>query len=204
MALKYTGGYGKSVGYSYKPPAAKKALGPKTPITINPAALPAWNAKLASVGLSPAGTPGGPAPLPPPLPFYGDLDTQDATSLAQYNNTQSALTYQQGQLNQEYGMGGDTSDPFNKANLLERSFKQRQAYDTNSLASRGQQYSGAKLNADAASQYSHDQSYDALSRAYQQGTQGIKQQGLSAYTSYQGTVNADQQARLARALGITN
>lgn len=135
-----------------------------------------------------------------PPPFYGDLAQNDAAALNNLNNTNASLDYQTGQVKQEFGFE-DTSNPFSRARLLERTYKQAQARNTNSYAAAGQLYSGALGRAQKTAKFSYDANYDATKRQYENLLNQIQARGTQANTDYQNTVNQDAQQVLLRALG---
>lgn len=92
-------------------------------------------------------------------------DNQD-----RFNQTQSALDEQEAGLGVAYGLGqfgGDiASNPYSRAAMLQRSYNQNQRASLNTMASRGQLYSGATQNQANANVSNYGSAYDALSKDF--------------------------------------
>jgi hypothetical protein len=89
--------------------------------------------------------------------------------------------------------GVDTSNPYSRAALLQRSYEQRQRGNTNSLAARGQLYSGALQNA----QNSAFTDYNQASTENRQGFENL----IRGYISGLGGLGAERDVNNAGAFG---
>lgn len=88
----------------------------------------------------------------------------------QYQQTGQALDQEEAGLGIAYGLGqfgGDVaSNPYSRAAMLQRSYNQNQRASLNTMASRGQLYSGATQNQANANTANYGSAYDALSKDY--------------------------------------
>lgn len=107
-----------------------------------------------------------PTPLPtPPPPVDPVYDAQVANIGRRRDDTLAYLGTQERDVRREFGFD-DTSDPFSRARLLQRSFEQNQRGATNSYASRGQLYSGALQNAQNEVRFGFERGLNAERREY--------------------------------------
>ena len=151
------------------------------------------------------GTMGYQAPPPiaaPPVQPQDPVSEAKKSNLTRsYNDTSAAIDYDEGRVKREYGFD-DASNPFSRARLLQQSFENRQRATTNTLAARGQLYSGALVNQKAIDQRGYDTSYDQLRTGYQDALQSILQRRTQARTALDsGTIEADAEG-LSRALEL--
>jgi hypothetical protein len=117
---------------------------------------------------NPGVLPAAPKPTPqaPPIdPIYTEQLGLNQRGLDQ---TLADIGFQRGQIGQTYGFTEqgtlDISNPYNQAALLQKSYQQGQRGTTNSMAGRGQLYSGAhQRNLDEGT-FQYGRSYDALRR----------------------------------------
>ena len=88
----------------------------------------------------------------------------------QYQQTGQALDQQEAGLGISYGLGqygaDIASNPYSRAAMLQRSYNQNQRASVNTMASRGQLYSGATQNQANANAANYGSAYDALSKDY--------------------------------------
>lgn len=92
-------------------------------------------------------------------------------------------TYQLGELENVYGLGNDTSNPYSKAKLLEDSYNRSRRGSLNSYAEVGQLHSGAYGRAQGENQRNYLMGYDQLSRSYTGAKQNIGLAGLQTYAN---------------------
>ena len=83
------------------------------------------------------------------------------------------------------GLSFDPANPFSRAALLRRNYQQAKTGTANSLASRGQLYSGAMANAQNANDFGYLQGENSLQGALTQTLIGIAQRGRGAGTDYE-------------------
>ncbi len=88
-------------------------------------------------------------------------------------NSESEVGAQEANTRQEYGFD-DTSNPFNRAAMLQRSYTENRTRATNSYAGQGQLYSGALQNAQNENRFQYDKSYDATKREYEGVLGGLR------------------------------
>jgi hypothetical protein len=108
--------------------------------------------------------------------------------------------FQRQQLSNEYGLGGDTSNPYSRAAVLQANYKKSQASNVGSYAAKGQLYSGALQTAQNAATGSYNQGYDALQRSYQKSLQSIAQQRLNRYATQGQGIDDSTYASISRGL----
>lgn len=137
---------------------------------------------------------------PPTPPAYS---SQYETTVGRLNrdlaNTQSDITGRELATEQQYGFT-DQSSPFSRAKMLQRSFEQRALGTTNSMAARGQLYSGALSNMQAGNRFGYEQDLDAALREYQAERSDLARQRLGAQSAYDEGVTAAEAARLEAGL----
>lgn len=109
-----------------------------------------------------------PAPAAAPQPFDPTLEAAKQGATWNVQTAGAEGTYQKGQLAYNTGFNADGSvnsaNPYSQATLLQDSYKRNVAGTDNSMASSGQLYSGARLNAQARNDRNYAQGYDALKR----------------------------------------
>jgi hypothetical protein len=146
----------------------------------------------------PTAVPRVPQPLilPPGPPQPHPIDPihtgQSALIEKQRQDLLTQLPYQQNQLASEYGflpgsMTVDPNNPYSRASLLQRSYQQGQAGTTNSMAARGQLYSGATQRGLDEGTFNYSRNTDALQKAYQGSLNELEQK------KSQGMFDLDQQ-----------
>jgi hypothetical protein len=155
---------------------------------------------------------GGVTPQNTLKPTVQPWDTQYESDVSSINSARDQsllqIAAQRSQLGSDYGyqqdqtgaVTVDPSNPFSRAALLERTYRQSQAGSTNSLAARGQLYSGALQNALGEGQYQHDVGSDALQRSFQSAAQALEAQRLQALTGATTGITDAQGRRLDRSL----
>lgn len=72
------------------------------------------------------------------------------------------------------GLAFDPNNPFSRAALAKRTYDQTQSGTTNSMAARGQLYSGAREQATAGNEFNYQQGTDALLKALTSSLVGIQ------------------------------
>lgn len=169
---------------------------------------PKRKATFGAVIKPPTPTPAAPAPLPVD-PAYdaqvaGLARTRDDT-LAGLGTQRTAALANYG-YNAQYDPSGgvsgltvDPSNPFSRAALLTRNYQQSKAGTTNSLASRGQLYSGAMQTAQNANDFGYLQGQDNLQKQLTALLADISSRGTQANTGYETGVSQAMSDRLSRA-----
>lgn len=118
---------------------------------------------------------------PNQMPWNAAYETSLGNDTLAYNNAMAGINQQGAALNQEYGFG-DTSNPFNRANLLQQAYQRNRANTANTYAARGQLYAGSTQNAQSFDTQTFNQGLDALQRDYASKQQALTQAGLTAQT----------------------
>lgn len=95
----------------------------------------------------------------------------------------------------------DSTNPFSKAALLVRSYKQQQGRTTNGLAAQGQLYSGAMLNQQNTDQFGFQQGQDALQKGLSSYLTGQSRARTDAGVTRDSTINGATLAGLQSLLG---
>ena len=121
---------------------------------------------------------------PAPLPYSGAYDSTMAAQNQTLASTQADLAGQGLALEQQYGFGTDTSNPFSVARQLERGYQQRRAGTQNSYAAAGQLYAGSQNDALGADRMDYEQSQDAAMREYLSQKASLASQGTQAQNAY--------------------
>jgi hypothetical protein len=162
LRARFRARYGRDFGRNLRRQylAGRSPGAPADPAAPAPASSPAA-----------AGSPG--------LPVDPSFQDQLGQIGRRLGNTLAGLEAQEAGVRQEYGFD-DTSNPYNRAALLERAFRQRQAFATNSLASAGQLYSGALQTSQNEAAFGYGQNLDALRRSYEAALSAIRQRRLEA------------------------
>jgi len=127
---------------------------------------------------------------PNQLPWNAAYETQLGSNTRDFNNTIANITQQQGAAEQLYGFK-DTSNPFNRATMLQQAYQRNRNNTLNTYAGRGQLYAGSTSNALAYDSSNYNQGYDALRREYDATNQKFAQARLGATTT---KADADQAA----------
>lgn len=152
----------------------------------------------------PGGSPAAPAPVAPPPPDWQQIAAESAaTRGVQYADAQA--TYDRSRINRDFGYnaagGVDPSNPYSRAALLERNFKQQQAGDTNSFADQGHLYSGALQNQKNETTFGYLSDRNTLRNQYSDANNDVTLGQLGAYSSAGGAVSQERINALLRALG---
>lgn len=153
---------------------------------------------------APGAPPAGPAQIGPPPPDYAQIayETEQRRGV-QYADAQA--TYDRGRINRDYGFTSsgavDPNNPYSRAALMERSFKEGQRGDTNSYASQGQLYSGALQNQRNSRAFGYLSDRNSLRNEYSDALNQTGLNQLGAYTSAGSAVSQSQIDALLRALG---
>lgn len=122
-----------------------------------------------------------------PVPQLPLDPAQEAAKVSNQRNlgiSEATSVYDTGQIENEYGLGADKSNPYSRAKLLEDSYKRSQRGTLNSMASMGQLYSGAYGRAQRENTRNYNIAYDQLSRDYTGKLRGVQQGRLLAYGQY--------------------
>jgi hypothetical protein len=134
-------------------------------------------------------------------PDYSSQYETDVSKLTRdLSQTQSDIAGRQLATEQQYGFGSDQSNPFSRANELQRQYQQGQAMVTNSYASQGLGYSGAHSRAQAQNRLGFERDMDTSLRQYQGELADYARQNLGAQTEYDEGVSAAEAARLDQGL----
>lgn len=156
----------------------------KPQITYKPPA-PAWQPQAA------------PAPVTGPPP--------DPTFIAQQNAANRGLAlgsawdqYSLGQIENDYGLGSDVSNPYSRAKLLEDSYHNQQRGTLNSATNL---YSGAMQDRQDTNARNYAIGYDQLRRQYQGQKAGVLRGAVDRYSSTLGNVSQQDLDSLLRQLG---
>jgi hypothetical protein len=136
-----------------------------------------------------------PAPLPPD-PQY---TLAQGAAQQQLNTTLSGIQYNRTRAQQEYGFD-DTSDPYNRAAMLERAYHQSQSGTLNQEAGRGQLYSGALQSNLDEGRYQYERNRSDLRRQYEDLLHGYTQSEAQARAGYRTTLAGAEGDRIDRAL----
>jgi hypothetical protein len=140
------------------------------------------------------------APDPPtPMPWDTNYANEDANLTANYNNTITGLDYQKAQGIKQFGFD-DASDPYNNLKMLQKHYDEAKRGALNSMASRGQLYSGAAQNAQNYAAEDYNKSYSDQQKQYKDFLQQNEQARLGAQNSLASGQNAAQYNRLLAAL----
>lgn len=109
------------------------------------------------------------------------LEAQKPQALASYGYTASGYDSS----GAPTGLAFDPNNPFSQAALAKRNYDQRQTGTTNSMAARGQLYSGALTSAKAGNELGYQQTTDALQKALTRLLVGIARGEGAARTDYE-------------------
>lgn len=172
-------------------------------------------APVASTAVAPPPAPVQPAGIPDP---YGLVPTATNAANATYGNTLAGIISNENLLANQYGLSAtghdanglisgfaidpnvDVNNPFSRAALLNRSFRQEKNRTLNGYAAAGQLYSGALKNAQTTNQFNFDQAQNDLINAALGALGGYNQQAASAYSTQQQAILDAQLQALQAAL----
>jgi hypothetical protein len=188
-----TSSWQKGAARALKPKSLASVLGGRAPNSLQSSAArtlnPPPSAPVASPPSASAASSG-----PPPLPPDATYDQQVAAYGQRRDDTIAGYEGQKTSALADYGYGAtydadgnvasltvDPNNPYSRAAQLKRSYDQSKTGTTNSLAARGQLYSGAMTNAQ-----------DANDRGYLQG-QNDQQESLGAILA--GIIGGERTAR---------
>lgn len=161
---------------------------PATPAPAGTVMTPAVTIRPPVGSTPPPVTP--PAPAGAPLPFDPIYEGQVGINTTSFNNTNVGLDQEQSGAVRSYGLD-DPSDPFSRAALLKQVWQQRGRASGNSLAARGQLYSGAYQNAQNANALGQEQGLDSLRKGQNAVLANIAARRASARTGRdQGNLDA--------------
>lgn len=138
-------------------------------------------------------------PAPRPLPLDPTYEQQTGAARRNYETTAAGLQYQRQRLGQSYGFT-DTSDPYNRAAMLERNYHQAATGMQNAAAARGQLYSGATTSNLDEGRYQYERSRSGLRREFDDASQALTQRGAESTATYQNELGAAGADRVTRAL----
>jgi hypothetical protein len=128
-----------------------------------------------------------PPPVAQPQPVDPNFENAKQTASRNIAIAGGESTYQQGNLNFDYGYNADgsinTANPYSRAAMLQLGYENQQRGTTNSLASQGQLYSGALVNQRGidSSDYARNEAGNRV--AYQRGLHAIQAGKLGTYAS---------------------
>lgn len=91
----------------------------------------------------------------------------------------SDATYNTAQIENSYGLGSDTSNPWSQAKLLQTNWQRSQRATLNSAGN--QLYSGSHQRAQAENTRDYEMGYDQLSRNYSADKRGVTRGQLGTY-----------------------
>lgn len=141
----------------------------------------------------------GPVAQPPPLDPAFQAQQAAANLNIQFGNAWDQ--YQTGQIENQYGLGLDTSNPYSRAKLLEESYTRSRRGTTNSLAAQGQLYSGAMQTAQDENLRNYSIGKDTLSRERQAALDAILKGNLDRYGQVGANIDDQTLQSLLAALG---
>lgn len=190
-------------------PNYSHGIGPAKPKAITGATPPSMDVPLqgysrdpySALGVAPPGASSAPATGTGQLPWDAQYETQSGLLNRNFQNQEAALAQQETDTRSQYGFDAQyASNPLTKANLLQRSYEQGRLGATNSMAARGQLYSGATSNALGYEDFNHASNYNNLQTEYQGLLNKISQGHISDRQGLdEGVANAKADA-LSRAL----
>ena len=129
----------------------------------------------------------------PDLSSNENLQRALTANTDRYNQTLAGLDDQERSLGVSYGLGqygaDIASNPYSRAAMLQRSYNQNQRASLNTMAARGQLYSGATQNQANANASNYSSAYDALAKDFGARTQAITSARIQAE---QDKSNADE------------
>lgn len=130
-----------------------------------------------SGGQSPPAPPAPPATPPPPRVFAPDSAYNDEIARIQRASEQTIGELDSAERRVKYSYGfDDPTNPFARASESKREFLQRASGITNSLAARGQFFSGARARQLRENSREGDKSLAALRQEYEQALETLRNQ----------------------------
>jgi hypothetical protein len=148
-----------------------------------------------------AGAYGGP-PAATQLPWNASTETQIGFANRNYNDEIASLAQQEYGVRSEFGFDQEfANNPLTRANLLKKSYNQARLGATNSMASRGQLYSGATSNQLGYADADYNESRDSEMKQYQGLRNEIAQSRLGAARTRDESIAAAHAEALEAALG---
>lgn len=164
-----------------------------------------------------AGVPGGLAPITAQNPYVGPQNpytatappidpNYEATKISAGRNvalSDADALYQNTQIENSYGLGSDTSNPYSRAKLLENNYQRQQRGTQIGLAQQGQLYSGAMQTAQDENTRNYSMGYDQLARGYGDAKYQNTRAQLGTYAANATGVDQEKFNALLRALGGT-
>lgn len=163
---------------------------------------PAWADWIGKNSAAVYGTPPPAEGGPPPDPqlIAAQAATQRGVGLAD-----AQATYDTGRINRDFGYNAqgavDPSNPYSRAALLDRSFKQGNTGDTNSYAAQGQLYSGARQNQANARTFGYLSDSNSLKNQYTDALGQTTLNQANAYSNAGSALTPEILASIKRALG---
>lgn len=126
----------------------------------------------------PSAGPATPAPPPMPAATYDSVYNNDlAVGQAAYETTLAGINLGRSRLGYDTGFDPNgqvnLSNPYNQAMLLQRTWEQSNRGITNSMASRGQLYSGARQRGINESNFQYERSRNDLQTRAQRGYEDL-------------------------------
>lgn len=134
------------------------------------------------------------------VPETPDYQGTEANARHQYTTGLNDLRTAQDRARYDFGLDGDTRNPFSRAAMIKQNYQQNQARNTNSYAARGLLYSGASDNAqtNASNQYLKDDNDNQVS--YRRAMEDYATQERKLGENFElGMAEARRQADLAHA-----
>lgn len=143
---------------------------------------------------------GGKKPGPTPLPFDATYDSTISSATRDRDMALQNNAYEQQRLQSAYGFDNPAANPYSRAALLTKSYQQRDLGSINSMAARGQLYSGSTQNALNTNLDEFGQAYDAARTSYEDELRAVGDKSVQAQNAYSDTASQALSDALARAL----
>jgi hypothetical protein len=144
----------------------------------------------------------GPVGAPPPDPAAIAAEAAAGRNV-QYADAQA--TYDQGRIGRDFGYNAqgavDPSNPYSRAALLDRNFRQSTLGNTNSYASQGQLYAGSLQNAQNATTFGYLSDSNSLKNQAADAYHQTYSNQLGAYANAGGAVSDAKYNAILKALG---
>lgn len=138
-----------------------------------------------------------PPPAAPPIdPIY---DAQVGTANRRRDDALAFLDQDERTAIRTFGLD-DTSDPFSRARMLQRSYEQRRLGNTNSMAARGQLYSGALQNQQNETEFQRLRGVDSLRKEQDDILARIRQRRAGVNAGHEEDIIAAGSDRIGRAI----
>jgi hypothetical protein len=147
--------------------------------------------------LTPAGPQYDPAQQPAILPLDPAAEAARVAGQRNLGISEADAVYDTGQIENEYGLGLDKSNPYSRARLLEESYKRSQRGTLNSAGN--QLYSGAYQRMQGENTRNYSMGYDQLSRDYGNQLRNVQRGRLQSYANYGTGMDQAEWERLLRA-----